>query len=722
MAQRLRLVVPVFVAALALPGIASAQVPDSTKKDSVYVLPPIEVVGSILPFAGVNVGSGIAGVSAKLDWSQVDATEPKVLPDVLRQQSGMSTYDNLGSPYKVNVSTRGFYASPVVGTPQGVSVFVDGVRVNEPDAAEVNFDLLPIEHVKRVEILSGNGTLLGRNSLGGSINLVTRRGEGPPNGEIELMGGTYGSYSAEASVGATTKQGFDYYVGGNYNYEKGWRQRTKADQWQGFGNFGKYGQTSGVRGQFFFSHSYAETAGSLPMSVYEVKPDSNLTDGDYEDLNGLQGALAGYKQLGNGRASFNLYYRYMDANRFNANQEEDPDTQNDATNSVFGGTLDYRFAVPLGKSALGLRFGIDGSTASSKVQLYADSTKFGGTNVLTTDVQSPLSDIAGFALADYTAGRVTLSAGLRYDYVSVPFHNLIDPALDTTSNYSRLDPRVGIDVNAGKGVSLFASWGTSFRAPSLIEVACADPEEPCPLPYSLGDDPPIAPVTVSTFEGGARYQSGSLSLTGTAYYSDVSNDIYLFPSPTAVAGSTIEGYFGNIPKTRRIGLELAGRYAFGEAHSVYANYAYTRATFQSEAEVFSVLEDIGIENTTEPGDLIPLVPLQQFKAGVNLRFAFGLRAGADLRWIGEQVYQQDEANNMPKLPSYFVADLRAGWELGKWEISGVVNNLFSTTYATFGTFNFNQGAPGSPLEPFVTPGYATQFRLIVTRAFGADRD
>lgn len=722
MARRLRLVVPVILAVLALPGIASAQVPDSTRRDSVYVLPPIEVVGSILPFAGVNVGSGIAGVSTKLDWTQVDATEPKVLPDVLRQQSGMSTYDNLGSPYKINVSTRGFYASPVVGTPQGVSVFVDGVRVNEPDAAEVNFDLLPLEHVKRVEILSGNGTLLGRNSLGGSINLVTRRGEGPPNGEIELMGGTYGSYSAEASVGATTKNGFDYYVGGNYNYEKGWRQRTKADQWQGFGNFGKYGQTSGVRGQFFFSHSYAETAGSLPFTVYEVKPDSNLTDGDFEDLNGLQAALAGYKQMGSGRASFNLYYRYMDANRFNANQEDDPDTQNDATNSVFGGTIDYRMAIPVGKNAVGLRLGIDGSTASSKVQLYADSTKFGGTNVLTTDVQSPISDIAGFALADYTVGRATLSAGLRYDYVTVPFHNLIDPALDTTSNYSRLDPRVGIDVNAGKGVSLFASWGTSFRAPSLIEVACADPEEPCPLPYSLGDDPPIAPVTVSTFEGGARYQSGSLSLTGTAYYSNVSNDIYLFPSPDEVAGSTIQGYFGNIPKTRRVGVEIGGRYAFGGAHSVYANYAYTRATFQSVAEIFSVLEDIGIENTTEPGDLIPLVPLQQLKAGVNLRFDFGLRAGADLRWIGEQVYQQDEANNMPKLPSYFVADLRAGWELGKWEISGVVNNLFSTTYATFGTFNFNQGAPGSPLEPFVTPGYATQFRLIVTRAFGADRD
>ena len=723
MAQRLRVVVPLIFASLALPHLASAQVPDSTKADSAYLLPPIEVVGSILPFAGVNIGSGIAGISTKLDWAKVDGNEPKVLPDVLQQQAGMSTYDNLGSSYKMNVSTRGFYASPVVGTPQGVSIFVDGVRVNEPDAAEVNFDLLPMEHLKRVEILSGNGALLGRNSLGGSINLVTRRGEGAPAGEIELMGGTFGALSAEGSVGATMKNGMDYYVGGNYNRENGWRQFTRADQWQAFTNFGKLGPTAGIRGQFFFSHSYAQTAGSLPESVFRVKPDSNLTTGDYEDLNGLQAAVAGYKQLGDGRGSFNFYYRRTTANRFNVNQQDDPDTQNDATNGVFGGTIDYRFAVPVGQSAVGLRFGVDGSTASSSIQLYADSTKFGGTNVLTTDVQSPLSDIAGFALANYTLGRVALSGGARYEFVSIPFRNLLDPARDTTSTYSRLDPRVGVDVDAGHGLSVFASLGTSFRAPSLIEVACADPEEPCVLPFALGDDPPMKPVTVSTFEGGARYNTGTLALTATAYYSAVKNDIFLFPSADAIAGSTIQGYFGNIPSTRRVGVEIGGAYGFGP-HSVYANYAYTRATFQSVADIFSILNDsgLGIQNTVEPGDIIPLVPLSQFKAGVNLRFPLGLRAGADLRWIGEQYLQQDEANNMAPLPDYFVADLRAGWETGPWEISAVVNNVFNATYAAFGTFNINQGAPGQPIERFVTPGYAPQFRLIVTRALGVDRD
>ena len=171
------------------------------------MLPPIEVVGSIQPFASPSVGSGVPARVTIISGAEIDAPEPRILSDVLQTQAGFSTYDDLGTPYKLNVSSRGFFASPVVGLPQGVAVFLDGVRQNEPDAAQVNFDLLPLEHVKRIELLSGNGSLLGRNALGGAVNLVTRRGEGPLNGEIELMGGTFGAFSAEASLGATTKDG-----------------------------------------------------------------------------------------------------------------------------------------------------------------------------------------------------------------------------------------------------------------------------------------------------------------------------------------------------------------------------------------------------------------------------------------------------------------------------------------------------------------------------------
>src|SRR4051812_20043617 len=175
---------------------------DSSRTDSsrVTTLKTIEVTGSIAPTAGPVIGSGIPARISTVTGQTIEAWEPRLLPDALGTQAGISLYDDLGSPFKLNLSTRGFNVGPVVGLPPGVSVFLDGVRQNEPDAAEVNFDLLPMEHIQRVELLSGSGSLLGPNSLGGAINLITRRGSGPLQAEAELSGGSYGSYSGEASV------------------------------------------------------------------------------------------------------------------------------------------------------------------------------------------------------------------------------------------------------------------------------------------------------------------------------------------------------------------------------------------------------------------------------------------------------------------------------------------------------------------------------------------
>lgn len=720
-----------FLFALVLTGaapLAAQQQPDTTKKrppaDSVRVLPPIEVVGSIQPTSRLSVGSGVPARVTILTGKQVDAMEPRLLSDVLGQQAGFSTYDDLGNPYKLNVSSRGFFASPVVGLPQGISVFLDGVRQNEPDAAQVNFDLLPMEHIKRIEILSGNGSLLGRNSLGGAINLVTRRGEGPTTGEVELMGGTFGAFSSEANVGGLTKGGVDYYVGGGYNRENGWRQATGAEQYNLFTNLGKLGPQRGIRLQLMAAKSDVKTAGSLPQSVYVTTPDSNLSANDYEHLSNVQAVVSGYETLGNGRASFNTYFRRHRAARFNANQADDPDTFGASQNDVVGGTADYRVAVPVGASALGLRFGVDGSGSRTRVQLYNDSTKFGGSaRDQTTNVRSPVWDLGFFATSDITFGAVTLSAGGRYDFVRAPFRNLLDPTKDTAQTFTRFNPRAGIDVAVGQGVSLFGSWGQAFRAPSVIEIACADPNVPCPLPFALGDDPPIKPVTTTTWEAGVRYQRGLASFSASAYRTNLRNEIVLLPYTGAEpGGSTINGYFGNIDRTRREGVEASLTVATRWGAFGYVNYAYTRATFQVTQEIASprIDEALGITNTVTPGSRFPLVPDHQAKAGVQVPFLKRFSAGVDGRYIGKQYLRGDEANQDLPLNSYFVADARVGATYGPWTINIVGNNIFDNRYAVFGTYNINQGNPRGPtLERFLTPGYARQVRFIVRRSFGA---
>src|SRR3954466_4490453 len=292
---------------------------DSSRKDSsrVTTLKTIEVTGSIAPTAGPVIGSGIPARISTVTGQTIEAWEPRLLPDALGSQAGISLYDDLGSPFKLNLSTRGFNVGPVVGLPPGVSVFLDGVRQNEPDAAEVNFDLLPMEHIQRVELLSGSGSLLGPNSLGGAVNLITRRGNGPLAAEAELSGGTYGSYSAEASLGGRTKRGLDYYVAGGYENEDGWRQATGAENLNGFLNLGRRGPERGISLQAFGADSRAETAGSLPESIFDVTPSANFTIGDFEDLNQLQASLTGYTALGSSRGSFTAYVRRSHAGRFN---------------------------------------------------------------------------------------------------------------------------------------------------------------------------------------------------------------------------------------------------------------------------------------------------------------------------------------------------------------------------------------------------------------------
>ncbi len=709
----------------------TAQQRDTTRTDSTaHELPPIEVVGSIAPAAGPTIGSGVPARVTTLNEAQVDAYEPRVLSDAVKSVAGFSTYDDLGSPYKLNLSSRGFYSSPVVGLPQGVAVFLDGVRMNEPEASQVNFDLLPMDHIQRIEILSGNGSLLGRNALGGAINLVTARGTGPTSGTIELSGGSYGAARGEAHISGLSKGGMDWYVGGNYNREDGWRQETGEEGYQGFVNVGKLGETSGIRFQGFYSRDSAETAGSLPESIFQTHADSNFSAGDYESLWAYQGSVQAYKQYGLGRASATAYFRRHRAERFNANQEDDPDAFGISYNTSFGYTADYRWTTVINdRTSLSLRGGVDGEVTRVRIDIFADSTKFGGERVLTTQARSPLWDIAPFGAADLVIGKLTLSAGARYDYVRIPFENLVNPSFDTTATYKRFNPRVGASVEVTPGGSIFASWGEAFRAPAVIENACADPETACPLPFALGDDPPLEPVRASTVEAGFRYASARYTFSGSAYYTSVKNDIFLTPfaEENAPTGSTIDGFFVNLDKTRRAGLELAASYRFPAGHSAYVNYAYTRATFQSDADIFTirsaddsdVVNPFPTDNEVVPGDRFPLVPGHQVKFGGLVKVGEYVSIGADGRYIGKQFLRGDEANVTDPLDGYFVADGRVGVEFGRWEINGIVTNLFQNKSAIFGAFNINQSNPGGPtVERFLTPSYRRSFRLVVRTTLG----
>jgi outer membrane receptor protein involved in Fe transport len=709
----------------------AGQQPDTTRRDTVRVdrlrvatLAPIEVRASIIPAAGPAVGSGVPARISTVTGREIDAWEPKLLGDALGSQVGVSLYDDLGSPYKLTISTRGFSAGPTVGLPPGVSVFLDGVRQNEPDAQEVNFDLLPMEHVQRVELLSGSASLLGPNSLGGAVNLVTRRGMGPPSGELELSRGSFNAVSGEGSLGGRSLRGWDYYLGAGYEREDGWREATNAENANAFLNVGTLGERRGLSLQTFGARSRTRTAGSLPESIFRRSPRTNFTPGDFEDLNVQQAALSGYAPVGNGQVSFTAYGRRSRAERFNVNQPPDDDVRAFTTNHTVGGNADWRRSAGLGgggrggTATLAFRAGIDGAANWVRVRIFAEPQD-GSPAGLTTDVKSPSLSLAAYTLADLQWGRVTLSAGARYDHVRVPFRDQLDPTGDTTSTYQRLNPRGGVSVDVGRGGSVYASVGRSFRAPAIVELACADPAAACPLPFALGEDPPLLPVTATTYELGGRWAVGPAAVTGSVYRSEVRDEIFFVASETAL----LSGYFTNISRTRREGVELALELSLGERLAGYANYAFTRATFRSAAEIFSVRADSGFAgsplagpNDVRAGDRLPLVPNHQVKVGALARLAAGLEVGVDARFVGAQWLRGDEANETRPLDPYAVLNARAGYRVGRWEIAGIVTNVFDSRRATFGTFNENRQT--GQIERFLTPLSARAVKLILRHELG----
>src|SRR5207248_10147093 len=202
-----------------VPPPAAAQQPDSVPTDT---LAPVVVTGVRLP-AAPEMARGLTGQSATLSAADLDARGVSTLADALEMLPGVTVADELGTPAQLDVTLRGFQVSPTIGLPQGITVYVDGVRVNEPDANEVNFDLLPLEDVERVEVAYGPSVLLGRNALGAAVNLVTRRGASPAAGGIAASAGSWGRYELKARGGARHGAGASYW-GGSYEGRCCWRE------------------------------------------------------------------------------------------------------------------------------------------------------------------------------------------------------------------------------------------------------------------------------------------------------------------------------------------------------------------------------------------------------------------------------------------------------------------------------------------------------------------
>jgi iron complex outermembrane receptor protein len=718
--------------AVAAPAPAAAQARDS----AVRALDTVRVQTGRLRAAGAPVGRLPYGAEV-IGEGAVRRAAAVTVADVLRGVVGVTTASQFGSAAQPDVRMRGFQAGPVVGFPQSISVFVDGVRVNEPDASQVNFDLVPLHAVERIEVVRAPGGAFGRNTLAGAVNVVTRRGA--PDGvagAAEGSAGSFGTADAPGWVAGGLGGGWDALLSGRYHRAEGWRDLSGTELRQVFAKAGRRGPRSDVWLSYTFADSYVEGPGSLPRSWLRGQLPPSLArtrEPRRLQFTGFQGdwfyprlhfaTLNATRALGGGTdLQVNGFVR---SNRFaqvNDNITE-PNARGETKILSTGAAAQLAHAGAGGTVWTG---GVEYVRNATDIRIFQEPNPAhpdaGG---MTEDVGAVEDNAGAFAHLWWPASpRASVTASLRWDYVFLPVTDRLDPENSGENTFRQLTGALGGDVALTDALHAFAGYGRGFRAPVILEVSCADPEDPCPLPFELGADPPLDPVTTDTWQAGMRWRGTSVSAELAGYWAEVYDDLF-----AVVAAPSTRGYFKNLDRTRRQGVELSAQALLPRGVELRGSLALTRATFQSEATLASALlgeeEDddgggggrAGADDAdggeadgdggtrVRPGDRFAMVPGVTAEAGVA--YAPGAwRVELEGEYVGAQFFIGDEANERAfgRLSPHLVLNGRVEREVGGVTVFAHGQNLLGSQHETFGIIAPNVRGPVHDPQPFLTPG------------------
>ena len=155
-----------------------------------------------------------------------------------RRLNGVYLNETQSNPFQPDVNFRGYTASPLLGTPAGLSVYVDGVRQNQPFGDVVSWDLIPKNAISEITLMPGSDPLFGLNTLGGALSIQTKDGVRNPGLDGTLTYGSSGRKAVQASYGGGKATGFNWFLSGTGFHESGWRFDSPSDVRQGFARFG----------------------------------------------------------------------------------------------------------------------------------------------------------------------------------------------------------------------------------------------------------------------------------------------------------------------------------------------------------------------------------------------------------------------------------------------------------------------------------------------------
>ncbi len=757
---QLKLITIVICAAYAAPTFAE-------NKAEVLETGTIEVI-STTPLPGIGttidqVPSNVQSVGAK-DLAKQHTLE---LSDYINNNlGGVTITEGQSNPYMADVNFRGFTASPLAGAPQGLSVFQDGVRINEPFGDTVNWGLIPQSAISSINLMPGSNPVFGLNTLGGALSMNTKSGSTYPGLFAEAMAGSWARRGFNAGYGGSsnlsTGGNVDYFVTANFNKESGWRDYSQSEVNQAFGKVGWQNDKSDLDLSLTVAHNNLNGVQALPKSWLN-KPEIGYTFPDSIGNRMQMLTLKGSHFFTDEHlVGANVYVRNSRINNFASNTndcfasletasgeacDQDPltapepvDIANQGSNEQsttaqfgYGFATQYSYLGDVMKHKNQFTGGLSADLGRTKYKSAEQTSTFSPDRSATptgdfqteTDIVTHNKYLGLYATDIFSVNQqfhVTLSGRYNYVQVRVKDNMEADPntgkfvAGDTNHAkhaFNRFNPAIGLNYNPNASLGFYGGYNEGMRAPTPIELSCADPATPCRLPTDFLADPVLDPVISKAFEVGVRGKmSKYFSWNAGIFHTKLKDDIQFISS----GSSFNQGFFDNVGDTQRQGLEL-GLGAQFDKFNLTANYQYLRATFKDSVTFHNENNssaDADGNYTAKSGDYLPNIPKHSLKLRAAYDFTPSLTVGLNMIASGSIFARGDENNQDEngKVAGYTVFNMDANWRFHQnWSGFLKVSNILDKDYATLGilgTNAFNTADKSFNIDP--TTWQAEQFQ------------
>ncbi len=738
MSGKLRRAEIVFAAAgLLVPGTALAQNP-ATANES----PAVHVIGTTpIPGLGTPVEEVPSQVQSLSAEGIARAPQPD-LPSLLEQGfSGVSVSNGQANAHQAEVLFRGFSASSLLGAPQGISVFVDGIRANAAFGDNVNWDLIQANAIATAHLISGSNPVYGLNTLGAALSINTKSGFSFPGHSARLVGGAFGRTGLEFESG-DHGENTDWFIAGNSLDEDGWRDHSPSAIRQLFAKTGWQDDRTDIDLSLSLADNRLQGTQALPVSMLDNPRQAytwpDRTDNDM-NLISLRASRFVTKDT---LLSGNLFGRSFISENISSNVNDNFDPMQAAGPGNSQG-FNNRSRVRQKTWGASLQLGLEGSVRDRPNQLTVGGAFDRGSVRFIQEQQeaSFIADRNAVGIGEFapqTAATVsnahyglyfvdrwsfaeswTTSLSGRYDIAAVIIRDASGtaPLLEGDHRFRRFNPAAGLSFNPGQGSTWYANFSQGMRAPTPMELTCADPAAPCRLPNSFLADPPLKPVIARTLEAGARARSGAVAGA---------------PDRTLAWNASLfrTVLFRNVGETERRGFDLGAGTSFGR---IRLAGSYTRVDarflsgFKGHSQNNSAADAAGDIDVAR-GSRIPGIPTHALKLRAEWSVTPVWTLSATMNQVGRQFARGDENNADAggALPSYRVLDLASSHELGRgWDVLLKLDNLFNRNYQSFGVLgqNFFTGpgqtfdAAAAAAEQFRTPGAPRAAWLYLRYAF-----